>query len=623
MLQKLRSFDIFGRPFSLDTLRGSGTNTTVIGGLLSIFAFVLFSAITYRVGIDFLDTTKPVVSVNRVKMKAPERFQLFDYEVLSSIGALHHKFLNQEEMKRYFTLRYQFVTTAKGADGQNQETVETVPTTLVANLKNPKMKELAIKSLNLTSGRDDINLLRLFGDAVIFPDINPEDIWISGSKLNLPYRRMRINIYPCSLSNPSDCAPVEDLAALAIGNFALTKVANYSNKRDPLGINADVDSSVFLGIGHTGLFTTYLKQNLIYDDDRDLLDERLTHTYLDVDKLESRTRTRLSGSIHCTVAQIDGGLCEPYVEISWKSSFEKMIIQRKYTTPFEAFSEIGGFCDLISYGIMTFYVYYSTKSYARFVRSQLVEGFVELDGMRQGEGAKRTPGEVNRMKAMLMKDKVPSHLDSDSDLGKMSFGEILNHQADLKKLVSLSFKSKILVDTFAEGPVFHTLANRMIVQKKREARKPSESGKTKNQKVVKNRKNPPKKIQNLSKKGILNPENHQFRGSSFKPHAKGEHYKNQQELGRSEKVHQEEPKRAKIFIDESERPQEINPPTKQQEPINKNKKQQEKPQNPVITSSKRSIVKFSTKPKKASGASRFGPIVLRKRTTKNSNFRKQ
>ena len=141
-LQKIKHYDRFGNPISLNSTKKSRTLKTALGGFLTILAGGLVTAIIIIVANDFLDTTKPVVSVNRLKMNSPERFQLFDYEVLSSVGALHLKFLNQEEMKRYFTLRYQFVTTAKGADGQNHDTVETVPTTIVGNLKNPTMKEL-------------------------------------------------------------------------------------------------------------------------------------------------------------------------------------------------------------------------------------------------------------------------------------------------------------------------------------------------------------------------------------------------------------------------------------------------------------------------------------------------
>ena len=71
MLRKLSSLDIFGRLFSLNTIKGSATYTTAIGGLLSLLAFTLFSIITYIVVSDYRDTTKPVVSVNTVRLKDP------------------------------------------------------------------------------------------------------------------------------------------------------------------------------------------------------------------------------------------------------------------------------------------------------------------------------------------------------------------------------------------------------------------------------------------------------------------------------------------------------------------------------------------------------------------------
>ena len=174
-------------------------------------------------------------------------------------------------------------------------------------------------------------------------DASVNDLHIHGSTFNLPYRRLRYRIYPCSLPNPADCASFEELAGLQFFNIGMFRAGNYSDKASPKILFGEVETIVPLSITSTVVMTTYLKKNFIYDDDIGFLGERLTSTYVDTDKFISAPKTRLNPTIYCTTAQIDGGLCEPYLEMVWRSSFEKTVIQRRYLTIFDVISEIGGF----------------------------------------------------------------------------------------------------------------------------------------------------------------------------------------------------------------------------------------------------------------------------------------
>ena len=73
MLEKLRKLDIFGQPFSFNAYKNSGTYTTVCGGLITIFWLILISFVSFVVIREYLDTTKPVISVNRVRLEKPSR----------------------------------------------------------------------------------------------------------------------------------------------------------------------------------------------------------------------------------------------------------------------------------------------------------------------------------------------------------------------------------------------------------------------------------------------------------------------------------------------------------------------------------------------------------------------
>ena len=494
MLQKVRSFDVFGKKFSLDTKRGSATHTTAIGGLISIIAFALFSLITYILVSRFLDTSKPVVSVNRVRMKEPLRIDFFDYDVLSGFACLNQDgFMTIDQSRKYLTIKVEIVTTTKDAQGNSVDKVEPFEVNTIKRLKSEEMKELATDSYRKTPG--DFDYFAMFGHIGIFPDIEPKDMYILGSKFGPPYRRLQYRLYPCSYPNPADCASFEELAQFWLGNAGLFKSANYSSKSDPFTYFADLDNFTPITAAQTIVTTTYLKQNFIYNDDRDLMDERLALSFVDVDRIKSVSKTRLNPTIHCTAEQIEGGSCEPYMELVWRSSFDKMVVQRRYKTPFGVFSEIGGFCDLITYGLLAIYFYYNTRSYARFVRSQLVDGYLELDQKRLGEGKKRSAGETRRLKSQLMEMDLDDK-EAKSTNDRLPFKQILRTEADLESLIDLSFKSKILVDVLINNQALFNLLSTQLIYLKKKSKKNS-----KNLKVSQHEGLAPKKS---SKPTILN-----------------------------------------------------------------------------------------------------------------------
>ena len=49
----------------------------------------------------------------------------------------------------------------------------------------------------------------------------------------------------------------------------------------------------------------YFKKNCIFDDDSDLFDEKLRPTYLDLDVVRWKARTRLTEATYCNKAHIE------------------------------------------------------------------------------------------------------------------------------------------------------------------------------------------------------------------------------------------------------------------------------------------------------------------------------
>ena len=104
MLNKISCFDVFGQPFSLNAHKASSKYTTVFGGLITIIWIFLVLLVSYSTLTSYLDTTKPVVSVNRIRLQRPERFNMRKHGVGWVFMFFDgKKFLTTEEAKRYVT----------------------------------------------------------------------------------------------------------------------------------------------------------------------------------------------------------------------------------------------------------------------------------------------------------------------------------------------------------------------------------------------------------------------------------------------------------------------------------------------------------------------------------------
>ena len=399
-------------------------------------------------------------------MSAPLTINYLDHGVMSSIGFAGQQTLalKLNESKKFATVNPEIVTTSRDSQGNFIEKVEVYNLTVAERLTDPKARELAVRGLKNTAS--SVNFYELNRERALVPDIPSQEMYTQGSKFNLPYRRLRYRIYPCSLPNPADCASFQELASAHFFNFGIYEIGNYSDKVNPIILFGDAEQNAPFSIASTAVMTTYFKKNFIYDDDRGLFNARLTHTYVDSAKFITTLKTRLNPTIYCTAAQIEGGLCEPYMELIWRSSFEKTMIQRRYLTVFDVISEIGGFWDLITYGILLIYFAYNMRSYLRFVRSQLVEGYLDLDRMKSGQQeSKRSHAEVRRLKNALTGMKIG---DVKSSQNRYWFRKLFNTKPDLKKLVELNFKSEILVRVLAKQPFFEIFVTKLRFEKKRE-----------------------------------------------------------------------------------------------------------------------------------------------------------
>ena len=379
MVKKVTDFDIFGRKFSFNALKDSSKYTTAFGGLLSIIWIVMTSVVSLVIIMNYLDTTKPVVSVNKVRLERPLMLNFTDDASSINIGWSFilfngKKFLTVEETSRYVTFGANFYRTYRSGD---KELTEVIPMNVLECRKatDQVTRKKVVQSYSAITKKNGKNFFNYFKEFLVCSQTLPGLDYTEGTRFKLPFARTILSIYPCSLPDQTQCASSLELSKLQIGINMVVKVANYTQKRDPVGVFFDSDATFYVDIASKTRITNILKKNFIYDDDIGIIGDRFTHSFIDVDKVKSITGARLSRSTSCSKQQISVGLCEAYVETTMVSSIDKTVIKRNYKQFFGVISEIGGFNDIIIYCVWSIFFFYNIYFYRRLLSSQLKKNY--------------------------------------------------------------------------------------------------------------------------------------------------------------------------------------------------------------------------------------------------------
>ena len=495
MRKRLRTLDIFGQQFSLNAIKGSKTYKTIFGGLLSLFGMLVMSIVAYKNISQFLDTQNPLISTNKLKVNRPLKLDLLKHQMMWLFGMSDDTdYLKVNQMPRYVTFRADMITTTQNADGTLREESKQFD---MVDCRKITIKEnrALIDVLFNQSFSETLNYTEWFSETSICLNFDPKNWYLQGSPSSLPYRRYVFRIYPCSLETLADCASILELSNALVGFVPLIKATNFSNQAKPLIPVADPDNAdTLIDVVSKNINTLHYKENFIYDKEYSFMGSQLYQSYIDVDKVTNTKKSRLTGSTHCSVAQIDAGLCESYLDIVMRSSGSKVVITRNYKTLFDTLSEIGGFHDLVVYVFWAFYHFCNYLSYNRWIRSQLVDHFVELqERAAKVNGRDRTRGDRSNQVKNIRKRTLKVVIEKERN---SRFRVLFGPKIDLKMMLDLSFKSKVIIEMLKShnGPSFFALTHQ-VLHSRRRRRLPGSSEDAEGNKDKDDDKNPIKKPQ--------------------------------------------------------------------------------------------------------------------------------
>ena len=474
MLEKTKNFDLFGNPFSFHPTKGSRYYQTPEGGIITLIGTSFFIFLSVWSLSKVRVTTDPVISQNKLWVKRSALLNLMSHETLNTfIFADDDKFFrNSTTIDRYFTIKRRIIKTKTDSRGSViEEKSEEVPVRKCWEAR----KRIADKVIDFTIRHPEtaeLFMLHKIMDAALCGAEDPSKAVLGFNGQNGFSTRIETEVYPCSLPDPRGCATPFELSRVIFGAGYFGKLGNFTNKMEPFILAfRSFGTQLFINQASKVRYTQYFQEKFVYDDSRDFFGKTLRGSGIEIAREWLTSGTRASRSIHCTAKMVEERSCEPYLIHIAKSGRQRIEVYREYRKLFASFSEIGGYVDLIIYSLWAFYYFYNKNKYLKYVRSQLIENFLDLKNEKNEKGSLARESRKEDIKQLSLYVDSQSKTKAENNDQNRMVGLLFDSCFNYENLLELNFKSAILLESIIEKPEFGVLARSVIMRRRLKRRR--------------------------------------------------------------------------------------------------------------------------------------------------------
>lgn len=398
-----RDLDIFSQSFTYSLTSKKKEFQTKTGALFSLLFVVVLSLGAYFYISKYTDTTSPRVTIIKEAQNIYPKINLHSEQIIPGATLQSRaNMLHVSELNKYLT---GIITKFERKMNEKTGKVETL---VKGTQKIVNAVETIAGEGNFEENISDSGASRYFTGGFIYSpeDMSDNEFWtIEGNEKSLPYSFITFTLYPCSLPDPTQCAPIESVIEYDY-SFALTSLSyKIKEKKNPIFrlFEYDILSAALNPVAFTKN-DIIMKKIRIMDEDTDFVKPRLNSEIHNVGKIESYSKFRSLG-VYCSSASIQEGTCVPYTTITIKSGNEVHTVLRVYPKLFNSLSELGGFSDLITI-FLSFVVYLFNRSQLeKFTLKSAVPSIESLGKYKRVQKEKMSEGEVEKK---LLKEKMSS-----------------------------------------------------------------------------------------------------------------------------------------------------------------------------------------------------------------------
>ena len=399
--------------------RHNGSFQTKVGGVLSLIVAIFVCLVIYTSFTNLLSTSSPVATVSTVYTKESPRFDLvkegiFYHFAFDNDGRTLLPTQEVGAVDRFITIQGVLHADVgiKGDGGRDLSYPFVIKYKPSSHVKEKVVFE------DVKKNQDDFTLL-------MFNGLSPElegglDKYFVASKIqDPPSYKVIINVFPCSLPNPADCASFSEFKGSRLYTTNTRKGFDASNFTHPLYTIVEFDGLEQIDPKTSKIIYHKVRDNEVYDDRQDFFDMKLRVKSADyfIDYRDSRSRD--ISKLHCGASVLIDPYqteCQPYLSFVFSSGGEKKIIVRTYSKFFNTLGEIGGTAEIFVMFAFLIYFKYNSFFLDRFLRqkvcqdkeiSELNKKLTKKGSLNRIESINNNPAVIQGSDKLFEKERSP------------------------------------------------------------------------------------------------------------------------------------------------------------------------------------------------------------------------
>ena len=353
----LKGLDLLGNKFSLSFSTNSGKFQTNLGGYITL-ALTLISLGTFiLIFSQYFNKESPVVTTSTEFGSDAAEFNLHDEDLYSPIGMSLGPtvYILGHEIPKYVTV---VATIEQTRYNHSKLTLERDPTIFIDYIPCPLLKDPKIKKV-----LHEISPAEEFKWIVVCADLetnDPKDFYVKNDLIQHLSRDIKVQLFPCSLEDRSQCAPAEDIDKLIIGNGKREKFIISSDYENPVRSRIP-KQEVNLQRDTYKWYRFEVNQNRVLDDTIQFFRPTLRAQFGSIDLVSSDFEKRDPQQTYCTRQQILSGVCKPYMSLNYVAGGELFIFRRNYKAVTTILGEIGGILKVVTTLVFVLYSFYNIR----------------------------------------------------------------------------------------------------------------------------------------------------------------------------------------------------------------------------------------------------------------------
>ena len=372
-LLSIKRLDFLGSEFQLK-YSDSDRFQTSFGGILSLFIIImvmLAGIVTVR---NLLSTTSPSVYVSYNTSPKVPKIDLYENDIFIAFSILINGGNIAEHPKtlqKYVTIKAYIetfdVNYEPGGEYKvvNHAEIDYVP---CSELKDKRPLETLIDN--------DISKTVVLG-AFVCPELHnlSQKYFVQSNFQNPPNYVMNIYVYPCSLSDRSQCASDAELRDFILFYSNVEKTLDISDKKNPLRSNVEFDGSVLMNFAQRKSILSKLKYGEVRDDVWDFFGDSLNTRYVYYESGGLDSTLRDPTSRYCDIKLIrdkDFVSCPPLLTITFNPTGTTKITTRTYAKLISSLGEIGGTAEILILLSVIIYLWYNNHYLRKYIQEKMI-----------------------------------------------------------------------------------------------------------------------------------------------------------------------------------------------------------------------------------------------------------